>query len=65
MTQTIAYLERRYAALENEIERALQGDPTDHPAIADLVYCKLVVAEEIIANQRLIELMGRAQTDQT
>jgi|SRR5258706_8844339 len=31
---TIAYLERRYAALEKEIENALLHGPTDHLAIA-------------------------------
>jgi len=44
---TIAYLERRYAALEKEIENALQDGPTGHPAIADLIYRKLIVTEEI------------------
>ena len=44
---TIAYLERRYAALEKEIEDALQHCSNGHPAIADLIYLKLVVAEEI------------------
>ena len=42
---TIAYLERRHAALEKEIENALQHRSNDHPAIADLIYLKLVVAE--------------------
>ena len=54
---TIAYLERRYAALEKEIENALQHGPIDHPAIADLIYCKLIVAEEIKHNCRLAELI--------
>ena len=58
---TIAYLERRYAALEKEIENALQHRPTDHPAIADLIYRKLTVAEEIKHNCRLAELMRRTQ----
>jgi hypothetical protein len=56
MTQTIAYLERRYAILENEIENALQDGRTDHPAIADPIYRKLIVAEEVKYNRRLVEL---------
>jgi len=56
---TIAYLERRYAALEKEIEDALQHGPTDHPAIADLIYRKLIVAEEIKHNCHLAELIRR------
>ena len=55
---TIAYLERRYAALEKEIENALHR-PTDHPAIADLICRKLNVAEEIKHNRRLVELILR------
>jgi hypothetical protein len=62
---TIAYLERRYAALEKEIENALQHGPTDHLAIADLIYRKMIVAEEIKHNRRLMELIRRAQTEQT
>jgi hypothetical protein len=50
---TIAYLEQRYAALEKEIENALQHGATNHPAIADLIYRKLIVAEEIKHNCRL------------
>ena len=56
---TIAYLERRYAALEKEIEYALEHRPTDHPAIADLIYRKLNVAEEIKHNRHLGELLRR------
>ena len=56
---TIAYLERRHAALEKEIENALQHRSNDHPAIADLIYLKLVVAEEIKHNCRLAELIRR------
>jgi hypothetical protein len=62
---TIAYLERRYAALEKEIENALQHGPTDHLAIADLIYRKMIVAEEIKHNRRLMELIRRTQTEQT
>ena len=56
---TIAYLERRHAALEKEIENALQYGPTDHLAIADLIYRKLTVAEEIKHNCRLAEFICR------
>ena len=58
---TIAYLERRYAALEKEIENALQHNPTDHLPIADLMHRKLIVAEEIKQNCRLAELIRRTQ----
>jgi len=62
MTQpTIVYLERRYADLENEIENALERGPSDHMAIADLIYRKLIVAEEIKHNRRLVELVTRTQ----
>jgi hypothetical protein len=56
---TIAYLERRYAALEKEIETALQHGPTNHPEIADLIYRKLIVAEEIKHNHRVVDLIRR------
>ena len=56
---TIAYLERRHAALEKEIENALQHRSNGHPAIADLIYLKLVVAEEIKHNCRLAEFICR------
>lgn len=52
---TIAYLENRYLALEEEIEHALQVRPTDDLAIADLRYRKLIVADEIQHNRRLVE----------
>jgi hypothetical protein len=42
---TIAYLERRYAVLEKEMENALQAGRTDHPAMSVLVFRKLIVAE--------------------
>jgi hypothetical protein len=58
---TTAYLERRYAALEKEIENALQHGPTDHLTIANLVCRKLIVAEEIKHNRRLVELIRRTQ----
>jgi hypothetical protein len=62
---TIAYLEQRYAALEKEIENALQHGSINHPAIADLIYRKLIVAEEIKHNCHLVELIRRTQTEQT
>jgi hypothetical protein len=58
---TIAYLEQQYAALEKKIENALQGGPTNHRAIADLIYRKLIVAEEIKHNCHLMELIRRTQ----
>ena len=58
---TIAYLEHQYAALEKEIENALQGGPTNHPAIADLIYRKLIVAKEIKHICRLMESIRRTQ----
>ena len=56
MTQkTIAYLEQRYTALESEIADALRQSPTDDMAIADLKYRKLIIADEIQHNRRLVE----------
>jgi hypothetical protein len=52
---TMAYLERRYAALEKEIADALHHSPTDDLALADLRYRKLIIADEIQHNRRLIE----------
>jgi len=52
---TIAYLERRYAALESEIADALSQSPTDELAIADLKYRKLIIADEIQHNRLLVE----------
>jgi hypothetical protein len=49
------YLERRYAALETEIADALRQSPTDDLAIADLKYRKLIIADEIQHNRRLVE----------
>ena len=60
MTQTtIAYLERRYNALEKEIANALHQSPTDDLAIADLKYRKLIIADEIQHNRRLVERFGK------
>lgn len=56
---TIAYLEQQYGALERAIENALHGGQTNHPTIADLVYRKLIVAEEIKHNCRLMEFIRR------
>ena len=52
---TIAYLERRYAALESEITDASSQSPTDELAIADLKYRKLIIADEIQHNRLLVE----------
>jgi len=56
---TITYLERRYAALESEIADALSQSPTDELAIADLKYRKLIIADEIQHNRRLVERFGK------
>ncbi len=56
---TIAYLERRYMALQKEIEDALHQSPTDDLVIADLKYRKLVIADEIQHNRRLVERFSR------
>jgi hypothetical protein len=52
---TMAYLEQRYAALEKEIADALHHSPTDDLALADLRYRKLIIADEIQHNRRLVE----------
>lgn len=52
---TIAYLEKRYLALEEEIEHALQVSPADDLTIADLRYRKLIIVDEIQHNRRLVE----------
>ena len=56
---TIAYLERRYQALEKEIANALHQSPADDLAIADLKYRKLIIADEIQHNRRLVEHFSR------
>ena len=56
---TIAYLERRYLTLENEIENASRHSPKDDSAIADLKYRKLIIADEIQHNRRLAQRVGR------
>jgi hypothetical protein len=55
---TIAYLERRYAALE-KIADALSQSPTDELAIADLKYRKLIIADEIQHDRRLVERFSK------
>ena len=57
---TIAYLERRYLALESEIESALRHSPTDDSTIADLKYRKLIIADEIQHNRRLVQRFQRS-----
>ncbi len=56
---TIAYLERRYQALEKEIANAARQSPADDTAIADLKYRKLIIADEIQHNRRLVEHFGK------
>jgi hypothetical protein len=51
---TIAYLERRYTALESEIADALRQSSTDDLALADLKYRKRIIADEIQHNRRLL-----------
>lgn len=52
---TLTYLEQRYAALETEIADALLRRPTDDLVIADLNNRKLIIADEIQHNRRLVE----------
>ncbi|HLX14149.1 MAG TPA: DUF465 domain-containing protein [Bradyrhizobium sp.] len=52
---TVDYLERRFAVLEKEIEEASHQSPMDDFAIADLKSRKLVIADEIQHNRRLVE----------
>jgi hypothetical protein len=52
---TIAYLERRYIALEEEIANALHQSPTDNLAIADLKCRKFVIDDEILQIRRVVE----------
>jgi hypothetical protein len=56
---TIAYLEQRYTALEKEIADALRDSPTDDLAIADLKCRKLIIADEIQHNRRLVESFSK------
>ena len=57
---TIAYLEGRYQDLEKEIANALHHGPMDDPAVADLQYRKLIIADELQHNRRLVEHFGKA-----
>ena len=56
---TIAYLERRYSTLESEIANALRHSPPDDSAIADLKYRRLIVADELQHNRRLVQRFGK------
>jgi hypothetical protein len=56
---TIAYLERRYAALDSEIADASSQSPTDEMAVADLKYRKLIIADKIQHNRRLVERFNK------
>jgi hypothetical protein len=56
---TIAYVERRYAALESEIADASGQSPTDEMAVADLKYRKLTIADKIQHNRRLVERFNK------
>ena len=56
---TIAYLEQQYTTLEKEIADALRDSPTDDLAIADLKYRKLIIADEILHNRRLVESFSK------
>jgi hypothetical protein len=56
---TIAYLEQRYIVLEKEIANALHQSPADDLAIADLRSRRLIIAEEILYNRRLVERFGK------
>ena len=58
---TIAYLERRYSTLESEIANALRHSPMDNSTIADLKYRKLIIADEIQHNRRLVQRFGRSR----
>jgi hypothetical protein len=57
---TIAYLEQRYAALEREIVDVSHLMPDEDVLIADLKFRKLVIADEIQHNRRLVERFASA-----
>lgn len=57
---TMAYLERRYAALEKQIADASRRGPTDGQVIADLEYRRLVIADEIEHHRRSVELFRKS-----
>ncbi len=52
---TLHYLEQRHQALEKEIADALRHDPVDDAVIADLRARKLIIADEIQHDRRLVE----------
>lgn len=52
---TLTYLEQGYAALETETADALLHRPSDDLAIADFSNRKLIIADEIQHNRRLVE----------
>jgi len=62
---TIAYLEQRYIALEREIANALHQSPADDLAVADLKSRKLIIADEIFHNRRLVERFGKLSESNT
>ena len=45
--------------LEKEIADALRHSPADDRAIADLTYRKLIIADEIQHNRRLVERFSK------
>ena len=57
---TIAYLERRYTALESEIADALRQ--RHDLAIADLKYRKRIIADEIQHDRRLVDRFSKLST---
>jgi hypothetical protein len=57
--KTMAYLERRYTALEKELADALRQSPTDDRTIDDLEYRKLIIADEIQHSHRLVERFSK------
>jgi hypothetical protein len=59
---TIAYLEQRYLALEKEIVNALHDSPVDEFAVADLKCRRLIIADEIQRNRRLVESVSESST---
>ncbi len=52
---TLHYLEQRQQALEKEIADALKHDPVDDAVVADLRYRKLIIADEIQHDRRMVE----------
>lgn len=51
----IRYLEQRYLALEKEIANALLRSPADDLTVADLMYRKLIIADEIEQHRRAVQ----------